>query len=194
MTNVRENRQPVILGGRQCGACTVCCSILPINTNGLKKTANLLCEHCNEGQGCRIYETRPNVCRNFYCEWRLNPHIPATWRPEKSGVFVERVPREHIQDVPQGYGSDYAILFMLLRPDAIERPALIETVADYIFRRVPIFLSIPGPVGYFPAQVFLNEAMESAAARRDLDGMMIVLRQALNALKRQEFDRVPDLD
>ncbi len=151
MTDARENRQPAVLSGRQCGACTVCCKILPVNTEGLKKTANLLCEHCTEGQGCRIYETRPSVCRNFYCEWRLNPHIPATWRPEKSGIFVERVPREHIQDVPQGYGSDYAILFMLLRPDAIERPALIETVADYIFRRIPLFLSNSRPRWLLPS-------------------------------------------
>jgi hypothetical protein len=153
-----------------------------------------LCRHCDEGRGCRIYETRPEVCRGFYCEWRLNPQIPATWRPEKSGIFIERVPREHVQDIPEGYSSDYAILFMLLRPDAIARPALTETIAEYIVRRVATFLTIPGPVGYFPAQVFLNEVMESAVAKHDLERMTIVLRQALASLSRHEFERVPEPD
>ncbi len=182
-----------MLSARQCGACTVCCKILPISTEGLKKTANVLCAHCDEGRGCRIYEARPDVCRGFYCEWRLNPQIPATWRPEKSGIFIERIASGHIEDMPPGYSPQYAISLMLLRPDAIERPALIEIVADYIFRRVPIFLSIPGPAGRLPGQLFLNDAMEGAAARRDLSGMMVVLRQALNALKQQEFDPVPEL-
>ena len=82
---------------------------------------------------------------------------------------------------------------MLLRPDAMERPALIEVIAEYIFRRVPTFLSIPGPAGHFPAQVFLNEAMANTAAGRDLHGMMTIVRQAFESLNRQGFDRVPDL-
>jgi len=186
------NPQPELLSSRQCGACTLCCRLLPINTEQFRKTANALCRHCNEGRGCRIYESRPGFCRGFYCEWRLNPQIPATWRPEKSGIFIERIAREHIQDIPDTYDSVYGVLFMLLRQDAIDRPALIETIAGYIFRRVPVFLSIPGPAGYLPAQIFLNEAIESAAARRDLGGMMIIVRQALEALKRHEFEPVPD--
>jgi hypothetical protein len=100
----------------------------PINTEGLKKTTNVLCEHCNEGRGCRIYETRPSVCRNFYCEWRLNPRIPATWRPEKSGVFVERVLRDQIQDIPQGYGSDYAVLFIANAEENCVRDAIEQVI------------------------------------------------------------------
>lgn len=192
MSSTKEIRQPVVVAGRQCGACTVCCKILPINTGELRKTANLLCMHCDEGQGCRIYETRPEVCRGFYCEWRLNPQIPATWRPEKSGIFIERIDRQHIEDIPERYASDHAISFMLLRPDAIERPALIETIAEFVVRRVATFLTIPGPPGCLPAQMFLNDVMESAAAKRDSDGMMMLLRQALASLSRQEFERVPD--
>lgn len=194
MNDKTKIRQPVVIGGRQCGACTVCCTILPIDTKELKKTANLLCQHCNEGQGCRIYDTRPVVCRGFYCEWRLDPQIPATWRPEKSGIFVERIAREHIEEIPAGCAGDYALSFMLVRPDAIERPALVETIAEYITRRVAVFLTIPGPAGYLPAQIFLNEFLESAAIKRDFAGMMVTLRQAFAALSRQEFERVPHFD
>jgi hypothetical protein len=187
-------RQIAVVSGRECSACTVCCKIVPIHTNELKKTANVLCQHCDEGRGCRVYQARPEVCRGFYCEWRLNPHIPGTWRPDKSGIFMERVAREHIEGIPKGYADDYAISFMLLRPEAVERAALIETIAEYVIRRVAIFLTIPGPAGYLPAQMFLNEGMEGAVARRDFAGMKIVLRQALAALSGQAFEHVPDFD
>lgn len=193
MNGTTDVRQPAVVSARQCGACTVCCSILPINTSELKKTANLLCQHCDEGRGCRIYANRPVVCRGFYCEWRLNAQIPATWRPDKSGIFIERIAREHVE-VPEGYAAGYAISFMLLRPEAIERPALIETIADYIARRVAIFLTIPGPAGHLPAQLFLNEVMESAVAKRDREAMLNIVRQAVATLSAQRFERVPDFD
>ena len=181
-----------LLNGRECGACTVCCRILPVNTEGLRKTANVLCAHCDEGRGCRIHEARPRLCRDFYCEWRLSPNLPATWRPDRSGVFVQRIAREHLADIPPRYDAAYAVLFMLLRSDAIERPALIETIADHVLRRIAAFLAIPGPAGYLPAQIFLNEAMESAATQHDLHAMTVIVRQAAEALKRERFDPVPD--
>lgn len=194
MSDSRGIREPAVVNGRQCGACTICCKILAINAKELKKTASVLCQHCDEGRGCRIYATRPEVCRGFYCEWRLNPLIPATWRPDKSGIFIERIAQENIEEIAEGYAGDYAISFMLLRPDAVERPALIETIAEYIDRRIATFLTIPGPAGHLPAQMFLNEFMEAAVAKRDFTGMMIILRQALATLSVQEFERVPDFD
>ena len=185
--------QPAILAGRECGDCTICCRVLPISTERFRKTTNELCKHCDEGKGCRIYQSRPGFCRDFYCGWRLNPDVPATWRPDRSGIFIQRIAREHIEEIPDAFDSGYALLFLLLRPDAIDRPALIETIADYVIQRVPAFLAIPGPVGYLPAQIFLNEAMESAAVKRDLNTMMMIIRQALEALKRQQFEPVPGL-
>lgn len=191
MKDGKDIRQTAVVSGRECGACTVCCRILPVATKELKKTANVLCQHCDEGRGCRIYDARPNVCRGFYCEWLLNPQIPATWRPDKSGIFIERIAREHIEEIPKTYAGDYAVSVMLLLPKAIERPAVIETIADYVLRRVAIFLTIPGPPGHLPAQIFLNEFLEDVAAKRDSAEMMVILRQALAALSRQEFERVP---
>ena len=192
MEDRNDIRQAAVVSERECGACTVCCKVLPVATKELKKTANVLCQHCDEGRGCRIYDRRPVVCRGFYCEWLLNSQIPATWRPDKSGIFIERIAREHIEEIPKGYADDYAISFMLVRPDAIERPALLETIAHYVTRRIATFLTIPGPAGYLPAQIFLNEFLENAAIKRDFAGMMATLRQALAALSRQEFERAPE--
>ena len=194
MSDSRGIREPAVVNGRQCGACTICCKILAINAKELKKTASVLCQHCDEGRGCRIYATRPEVCRGFYCEWRLNPQIPATWRPDKSGIFIDRIAREHIEEILGVYAGDYAISFMLLRSDAIERPALFETIAQFIVKRVAIFLTIPGPDGHLPGQMFLNEVIESAVAKHDREGMMIIIRQAVATLSRQEFERVPGFE
>jgi len=194
MKDGTEVQKPAVVSGRQCGSCTVCCKILPIHTEELRKTANLLCRHCDEGRGCRIYDKRPAVCRSFYCEWRLNPQIPATWRPDKTGIFIDRIAREHIEEIPEGYAADFAISFMLFRREAIDRPAVSETIADYVSRRVATFLTIPGPAGHLPAQIFLNEFLENAVAKRDFAAIMVTLRQALAALSRQEFERVPDFN
>jgi hypothetical protein len=192
MTGSRVAVQTGLVPGRQCGACTVCCKILPVNVRGLQKTANVLCRHVEEGQGCRIYSERPGVCRSFYCEWRLNPQLPATWRPDKCAIFIQRIAREHIDNIPEAYASDHAVAFMLLSPESIDRPAVVEAIAQYIYRRIPVFLAIPGPAGYLPAQIFLNERMERSAAARDLHGMRSVIKGALEILTQDGFERVPE--
>ena len=41
------------------GAVRVCCRTLKIDVPELKKLADVLCEHCADGAGCKIYERRP---------------------------------------------------------------------------------------------------------------------------------------
>jgi len=183
-----------VVGGRECGACTICCKVLPIRAPEFRKAANVLCEHCDEGRGCRIYQTRPKFCRSFHCEWRLGPGVPATWRPDKSGIFIQRIPREHIEELPPEISSEDAIMFMLFRPDAIERPALAELVSGYIFRRVATFLAVPGPAGYLPAQMFLSEVLNDVVRAGDMGKMSVMIRQAVAALQRQQFERAPEFD
>ena len=60
--------------GRACGACSLCCKLLQIDEPELKKPANEWCRHCRPGKGgCAIYDERPPVCRDFACEWLINP-------------------------------------------------------------------------------------------------------------------------
>ena len=53
--------------GKSCGACTMCCSALEIAH--FNKPAGPLCVNCRVGGGCAIYAERPQVCRDFECEW-----------------------------------------------------------------------------------------------------------------------------
>ncbi len=191
LMSIATEKRRAVVAGRECGACTVCCKVLPIRADGFQKTANVLCRHCDEGRGCRIYQARPKFCHGFYCGWRLNAEIPATWRPDKSGIFIQRIPREQIEELPSDTSTDDAIMFMLLRPDAIERPAITELIAGFVSRRVATFLAIPGPPGYLPTQMFLNEVLDEAVRDGDMREMSIMIRQAVAALRRQEFERAP---
>ena len=67
--------------GKSCGACTMCCSALEIAH--FKKPAGPLCVNCRVGGGCAIYAERPQVCRDFECEWLtrrdLTRLLPQAW-------------------------------------------------------------------------------------------------------------------
>lgn len=46
------------------------------------------CPHCDIGVGCRIYEQRPNACRSFFCEYRLNIEIGEEWKPNICNMII----------------------------------------------------------------------------------------------------------
>jgi hypothetical protein len=71
---------------RECGACTLCCKLVAVAE--LQKPLDRWCTHCEPGHGCSIYETRPQACRSFSCEWLLNPEMPDFWRPAKCGMVI----------------------------------------------------------------------------------------------------------
>ena len=86
--------------GRSCQGCTLCCKLLGITS--LEKAPDRWCEHCAIGQGCKIYDTRPEECRTFHCTWLLDARMPAEWAPKdsrlvvaqnESGVLVHSDPR-----------------------------------------------------------------------------------------------------
>ena len=71
--------------GKSCGSCNLCCQILDIDE--LEKKAGILCENCVNGSGCAIYHKRPQVCRDFECEWLTERSIPATLKPDRTGTL-----------------------------------------------------------------------------------------------------------
>jgi hypothetical protein len=66
----------------------MCCSALEIDE--LKKPAGPACAHCAAGGGCAIYPERPQVCRDFECEWLTSRAFPRHMRPDRIGtIFME---------------------------------------------------------------------------------------------------------
>jgi hypothetical protein len=60
----------------------MCCKTLTIKE--VEKPPGVWCRHAAPGKGCGIYESRPPVCRSFYCHWMLNPNLGPEWKPDKA--------------------------------------------------------------------------------------------------------------
>ncbi len=92
---------------RACGSCTLCCHLPEIEA--FDKPANVFCQHCVEGEGCRIYATRPKLCRDFLCLWKTSPELGPEWEPAKAGMMI------------YGQGQQMTVLVDPAFPDAWTR-------------------------------------------------------------------------
>jgi uncharacterized protein len=75
--------------GKACGACTFCCQVLEIEE--LKKKAGVLCAQCSIS-GCTIYPSRPEVCQDYYCDWKDDRGLSAQFRPDRIGTLLMEDP------------------------------------------------------------------------------------------------------
>ena len=64
-----------VIPDRSCGDCTMCCTILTVDTPDFKKAAGAPCAHLGE-QGCSIHAVRPHICRTWFCAWRRVQAMP----------------------------------------------------------------------------------------------------------------------
>jgi len=71
-----------------CGNCTECCRQLNIPETDSKEGD--LCQHCEEGVGCKIYSERPESCRIFECCWKQMKIAGKELRPNICGVLFEK--------------------------------------------------------------------------------------------------------
>jgi hypothetical protein len=46
------------------------------------------CKHADPGHGCMIYNTRPDICRDFHCQWVIDNRHPDYWFPAKSKIVI----------------------------------------------------------------------------------------------------------
>ena len=72
--------EPVLVPGRSCGTCTMCCKVYTIRE--LNKPAGRWCIHCVQGSGCGVHPSRPRSCREFFCSWLVDPNLGPAWKPE----------------------------------------------------------------------------------------------------------------
>jgi hypothetical protein len=84
--------------GRSCGNCTLCCKIVPIETEEFTKPVDKWCEHCEVGKGCKIYSDRPSACRVWHCQWLVNDAFDDYWFPAKAKMVVQWLPRAAEED------------------------------------------------------------------------------------------------
>lgn len=171
------------LAGRECGDCTLCCTLLAIERPELRKAAGVTCPHCLKG--CTIYPERPAPCREFHCAWRLLPIFGEDWRPDRSGVFAEIEGR----DIPPGFGFDYGISLLLVgNPLKIVRQSWFQDfIMTGIAGGVPLFLALPGPEGHQGAKLLLNDSLEEPVKGHARAAVKAALESALGRLAAHRF-------
>ncbi len=172
------------IAGRECGGCTACCRVLPIDTPELRKAPGIACSHCGPS-GCTIYETRFPICRTYFCGWHSLAMLNDEWRPDKSGVIVS--PRR--DSLPRGFSGDGIEFLVFGGERAIRRKPFIAALASFIEGGVATYLAIAGPPGYFPAGVFLNEVLGQAVARKDGAAMLTALQTIYRSKARHRFEQ-----
>ncbi len=159
---------------RSCGACTVCCTALAIETPELRKRPGIVCRHAAPS-GCGIYESRYPICRSYFCGWFGLPQLGEDWRPDRSGILLS--PRR--DGIPDTYEFREGIEFLILGGEAAIRwPAFLDFLAQLLRGRTPAFLAVPGPEGHYPARVFLNDALARVPQARLGDALAVALTAA----------------
>ena len=162
---------------RECGECTVCCTALAIDKPEIQKDAGVTCRHCSAG--CTIYETRPALCRDFYCGWRQLPILDDSWRPDRSSVFVE------LEPIDDQTGMSLVLVGNPLK--TVRQNWFIDFVSVGVRGDVPLSLGVPGPRGHQGASLPLNTRQMLEAARTSRSRVKDLLENELKRLRTYDF-------
>jgi len=169
--------QPV--PNRECGGCNACCRYPAIDAPQLQKAPNVLCQHWNNG--CGIYEDRPEVCRAFYCGWRLMPNLNDAWRPDRSNIFLRPIQADD--------GTPGMDINLIGPVTANKKYELMLYVGELVSSQIPTFVVIPGPPGHGAAKVLLNNRMKAALETRVYETVLTAFEDAVRAA--QAFETQP---
>src|ERR1700679_1839549 len=91
LCRIGEGGEPMLaIPGKACGECTFCCKVLEIVE--FAKPAGPLCKNCLKSGGCGIYETRPDVWRDYECLWKGDRGLSPQLRPDRVGVILMEDP------------------------------------------------------------------------------------------------------
>lgn len=79
-----------IVKHRQCGACTLCCKLLPVRS--IAKLAGVKCVH-QSSKGCAVYHKTgfPPECGQWNCRW-LGDDTFTAQRPDRTHYVVDVLP------------------------------------------------------------------------------------------------------
>lgn len=101
----------------------------------LEKPANTWCTHCDKGVGCRIYEARPQSCREYECLWlrsqAFDHPMPPALRPDRSHVVMGTI----------NNGNDVILYVPPEHPDAWQTPTCAEAVGRFVSGGIAVYLS-----------------------------------------------------
>jgi hypothetical protein len=167
-----------LVAGRTCGDCTVCCTVMAVDNPDMQKEAGVTCRHCRGG--CTIYDTRPQLCRDYHCGWRQLPILNDDWRPDRSGVFVE------IEVIDEQTALSLVLVGNPLK--TLRQPWFLDFVVTGVRGDVPLHLGIPGPRGFQGASLPLNTRQMVDAASISRARVKDLLEKELKRLQSHSFE------
>jgi hypothetical protein len=171
-----------LVPGRDCGMCKACCIIPAIDTPEMQKLPASACRHC-AASPCDIYETRPQVCRKYYCGWRRLGNLGDDWRPDKSGVLIES------GNVPSPAGPSPSISLILTGNPlkTIRQRSFIDFVISGVNKNLLLTMSLPGPAGTLGGTFRLNTPeIRTACHQSSRSHVRLELERALALLAAHE--------
>ncbi|CAN5145760.1 hypothetical protein BH10PSE2_BH10PSE2_06080 [soil metagenome] len=165
-----------LLPDRTCGGCVECCRVIPLDLPELAKPTGELCAYCVPDLGCGIHAIRPQTCRTWFCLWRV-VELTDDWRPDRSGVVVR----------PDGLERGQITLYVVRRSDFLASEAFFATVAQWIAEGMAVALSIPGPIGTFPARAVVTDWLRPAIEDGDWPGFIARVEASLDRLATHDW-------
>lgn len=101
----------------------------------LKKPANTWCTYCDKGQGCTIYDTRPESCRVYECVWLRTQTLDKPLAPEL------RPDRSHVVIGTLNNGNEIVLYVKPEHRNAWQAPAFAPALGLFVSRGVPVYVS-----------------------------------------------------
>lgn len=148
----------LLVPNRTCGECNVCCIALRIEEPELQKKADVRCPNLSEEKGCSIYNDRPDVCRTWYCGWRILPFLEDDMRPDRTRVLIKfDGSRFTFQPIRREGSSD------LLKMNVM------NAIATLVSNDKKVQLSVPTRPGFTNALSPVNEVIKPSLQTMDLE-------------------------
>lgn len=170
-----------LVPGRECGACTACCTHLRIEDPDLRKLAGTPCQNLSTGNGCSIYPDRPQTCRNWYCGWRYMPQLNDQCRPDQSEILI-RLAEDGLIFEPINSALSLNAEWVL----GIIGALIEET-------EITVYISVPTKPGFTNSRIRMNEKLAKAVASRNGYAVQKEMLEAILFGMKSETDLVSPL-
>jgi hypothetical protein len=116
----------------------MCCRLMAVDDLDPPKPAGKWCSNIKQGVGCSIYETRPQSCRDFICDWlhtQSRPEgerLPIELRPDRCKVMLTSYKDSIVAKVDPG------------RPDAYKREPMATLLKGIMRNGARVYVSLNG--------------------------------------------------
>lgn len=170
-----------LVADRQCNECNVCCINLRIENPALTKKADVRCPHLSNQTGCGIYKERPNVCRTWFCGWRVMPFLRDDMRPDRSKILIKQ--------------DETGFVFQPLRAEHVNNLTdenVLEAIGTLVSNNIEVKTSIPTRPGYCNSLMSIHDQLRIAVENLDLQAARQTMRSIIFRSRHSQTLPEPD--